>query len=111
MAEFATRFGPDDADIAPWIAEAVEPLRNGLNAVENLFDPQSIMIGGNAPDWLIDTFMARAEPLLPSVGRVARTLPRIMKSELGPDAVARGAAVLPLLATLNPLYRELNPYV
>lgn len=111
MAEFATRFGPDDPDIAPWIAEAVEPLRNGLNAVENLFDPQSIMIGGNAPDWLIDTFMARAEPLLPSVGRVERTLPRIMKSELGPDAVARGAAVLPLLATLNPLYRELNPYV
>jgi predicted NBD/HSP70 family sugar kinase len=111
MAEFATRFGPDDPAIAAWLAEAVEPLRNGLNAVENLFDPQSIMIGGNAPDWLIDTFMARAEPLLPSVGRVARTLPRIMKSELGPDAVARGAAVLPLLATLNPLYRELNPYV
>jgi len=111
MAEFAARFGPDDPAIATWIAEAVEPLRNGLNAVENLFAPQSIMIGGNAPDWLIDTFMARAEPLPPSVGRVKRTLPRIMKSELGPDAVARGAAVLPLLATLNPLYRELSPYV
>ena len=111
MAEFATRFGPKDPDIEAWIAEAIEPLRNGLNAVENLFDPQSIMIGGNAPGWLIDTFMARVEPLLPSVGRVERTLPRIMKSELGADAVARGAAVLPLLATLNPLYRELNPYV
>ena len=111
MVEFATRFGPDDPEIEAWIAEAVEPLRNGLNAVENLFDPQSIMIGGNAPGWLIDTFMARVEPLLPSVGRVERTLPRIMKSALGADAVARGAAVLPLLATLNPLYRELNPYV
>lgn len=111
MAEFAQRFRPDDPVIADWIAQGVEPLRNGLNAVENLFDPQSIMIGGNAPGWLIDTFMARAEPLLPSVGRVERTLPRIMKSELGADAVARGAAVLPLLATLNPLYRELNPYV
>lgn len=111
MTEFATRLGPDDADIEAWIAQGVEPLRNGLNAIENLFDPQSIMVGGNAPDWLIDTFMARVEPLLPSVGRVERTLPRIMKSGLGADAVARGAAVLPLLATLNPLYRELNPYV
>ena len=55
--------------------------------------------------------MARVEPLLPSVGRVERTLPRIMRSGLGVDAVARGAAVLPLLAKLNPLYRELNPYV
>jgi hypothetical protein len=55
--------------------------------------------------------MARVEPLLPSVGRVERTLPRIMRSGLGADAVARGAGVLPLLATLNPLYRELNPYV
>lgn len=111
MAEFARRFGPEHPDIAAWIAQGVEPLRNGLNAVENLFDPQSIMIGGNAPDWLIDTFMAKAEPLLPSVGRVERTVPRLMKSELAADAVARGAAVLPLLATLNPLYRELNPYV
>ena len=111
MAEFASRLGPDAPQIEDWIAAGIEPLRNGLNAVENLFDPQSIMIGGNAPDWLIDTFMARVEPLLPSVGRVERTLPRIMKSELGADAVARGAAVLPLLATLNPLYRELNPYV
>jgi predicted NBD/HSP70 family sugar kinase len=111
MAEFANRFGPHDPRIEDWIAAGIEPLRNGLNAVENLFDPQSIMIGGNAPDWLIDTFMARVEPLLPSVGRVERTLPRIMRSGLGADAVARGAAVLPLLATLNPLYRELNPYV
>ena len=111
LAEFAERFGPDNPAIAAWIGEAVEPLRNGLNAIENLFDPQVIMLGGNAPGWLIDTFMERAEPLLPSVGRIERTLPRIMKSELGADAVARGAAVLPLLATLNPLYRELNPYV
>ena len=111
LAEFSERFSADDSPVAAWIAEGIEPLRNGLNAIENLFDPQVIMLGGNAPGWLIDAFMAGAEPLPPSVGRVERTLPRIMKSELGVDAVALGAAVLPLLATLNPLYRELNPYV
>lgn len=111
MSEFASRFDASDPDIQPWIEEGVEPLRNAINAVENLFDPQTIMIGGNAPDWLINIFMERVEPLLPSVGRIQRTLPRIMRSGLGPDAVARGAAVLPLLATLNPQYRELNPYI
>jgi len=109
--EFARRFRPGDPLLQDWIEAGIAPLRNGLNALENLFDPQTIMIGGNAPDWLIDTFLARIEPLLPSVGRVERHLPRLTKSELGADAVARGAAVLPLLARLNPLYRELNPYV
>ena len=47
MAQFTKRIGPDDPHIEEWIARAIEPLRNGLNAIENLFDPQSIMIGGN----------------------------------------------------------------
>lgn len=110
MAEFTSHFNPQDPHVSAWVAEGVEPLRNALNALETLFDPQTIMIGGNAPDWLIDTFMARVEPLLPSIGHIKRSLPRIMKSDLGADAVARGAAVLPLLASLNPQYRELNPY-
>ncbi|MBZ9994152.1 ROK family transcriptional regulator [Mesorhizobium sp. BH1-1-4] len=110
MSDFSTRFDASHPEIQSWIQEGVEPLRNAINAVENLFDPQTIMIGGNAPDWLINAFMARAEPLLPSVGRIERTLPRMMRSGLGPDAVVRGAAVLPLLTTLNPHYRELSPY-
>lgn len=109
-SEFAASFNAGDPLIQAWIAQGVEPFRNALNALENLFDPQTVMIGGNAPGWLIEAFMARAEPLLPSVGRIERRLPRIMKSDLGVDAVARGAAVLPLLAQLNPQYRDLNPY-
>ncbi|MBZ9677180.1 ROK family transcriptional regulator [Mesorhizobium sp. ES1-1] len=110
MAEFASRVDAENPDIECWIAQGVEPFRSAINAIENLFDPQTIMIGGNAPDWLITQFMSRAEPLLPSVGRVQRTLPRMMRSDLGADAVAHGAAVLPLLATYNPQYRDLNRY-
>ncbi|SNB77838.1 Sugar kinase of the NBD/HSP70 family, may contain an N-terminal HTH domain [Arboricoccus pini] len=109
-AAFAATFDDSHPLISSWIGAGVEPFRNALNALENLFDPQTIMIGGNAPDWLIEVFMAKAEPLLPSVGRIERTLPRIIRSDLGVDAVVRGAAVLPLLTTLNPQYRELNPH-
>jgi hypothetical protein len=37
--------------------------------MENLFDPQTIMLGGNAPDWLIDALVEGVQPLYPSVGR------------------------------------------
>jgi hypothetical protein len=68
------------------------------------------MFGGNAPGWLIDAFAARVLPLHPSIGKAQRDLPRLMRAELGPDAVARGAAVLPVQASLNPQYRVLNPF-
>ncbi|ODT14062.1 MAG: hypothetical protein ABS35_35965 [Kaistia sp. SCN 65-12] len=110
IAEFAMSFDATDTHMEAWIADGLEPFRNAINALENLFDPQTIMIGGNAPDWMIGAFMSRLEPLLPSIGHIERKLPRIMKSDLGADAVARGAAVLPILATLNPQYRNLNPY-
>lgn len=102
------RFGAGHSLVQAWMAEGLEPFRMGLNALENLFDPQTIMIGGDAPAWLIEAFMARVEPLHASVSRTERALPRLMRAELGADAVARGAATLPLLAMLDPQYRELD---
>jgi hypothetical protein len=37
-------------------------------------------------------------------------LPRLIKAELGQDAVARGAAALPVLSKLNPQYQRLNAF-
>jgi predicted NBD/HSP70 family sugar kinase len=94
--------------VAQWIERARHPLRIGLNTLENLFDPQTIMFGGDAPDWLISAFIEGVQPLYPSVSARTRDLPRLMRADLGADAVARGAAVLPVLAMLNPQYQELT---
>jgi predicted NBD/HSP70 family sugar kinase len=110
MREFEERFDITHPDVVAWIDEGVEPLRTGLNTIENLFDPQTMMLGGNAPGWLIDAFIKRVEPLHPSVGRHKRDLPRLVKAELGRDSVARGAAVLPVLSKLNPQYQQLNVF-
>ncbi len=96
--------------VAAWIAAALEPLRVGLNTIENLFDPETIMLGGTAPAWLIDALVAGVHPLYPSVGRHNRVIPRLTKAELGRDSVVRGAAVLPVLSRLNPQYQQLNPF-
>lgn len=97
----------DDPVVAEWIEQAVAPLRDGINTLENLFDPETIMIGGNAPAWLIDALIRTVEPLHESIAQHRhRDLPRLMRPDLGADAVARGAATLPILALLNPHYRS-----
>ncbi|WP_448150268.1 ROK family protein [Labrys miyagiensis] len=101
-------FSADHPLVAAWMEEGLEPLRTGLNALENLFDPQTIMFGGDAPTWLIEAFIRRVEPLHTSISRTERDLPRVMRSDLGAGAVARGAAALPVLAMLNPQYRQLS---
>ena len=100
----------DHPAVSEWIEIAREPLRNGLNALENLFDPETIMLGGDAPAWLIDAFIEQVQPLHPSISRVERELPRLMKADLGSDAVIRGSAILPLLGRLNPHYQELSRF-
>jgi len=108
MEQFKDESYASHPAVVDWIEEGVEPLRVGINTIENLFDPQTIMLGGNAPLWLIEAFFERMEPLYPSVGRTDRDLPRLIKAELGHDAVARGAAALPVLSKLNPQYQHLN---
>lgn len=93
--------------VAEWMAQAIVPLRDGINTLENLFDPETIMIGGNAPPWLIDALIRMVEPLHESIAlHRDRALPRLMRPDLGADAVARGAATLPILTLLNPHYRS-----
>ena len=106
--DFERRFSAANPIVAAWIDQAVEPLRMGLNTLENVFDPETIMLGGDAPDWLIEALIEGVKPLYPSIARPDRDLPRLMKAELGGDAVARGAAALPLLTMLNPQYRQLG---
>ncbi len=110
LAAFEERFDARHPSIAPWIEAGIEPLRIGLNTIENLFDPETIMLGGNAPEWLIDALVEGVQPLYPSVGGHNPDIPRLIKAELGRDAVSRGAAVLPLLSRLNPQYQQLNPF-
>ncbi|MDQ7251520.1 ROK family transcriptional regulator [Dongia sedimenti] len=110
MSAFEERFDAAHPAVAAWIGEAIEPLRIGLNTIENLFDPQTIMLGGTAPAWLIDALVEDVQPLYPSVGRHNREIPRLIRAELGRDSVARGAAVLPVLSRLNPQYQQLNPF-
>lgn len=94
-----------------WLAEAAPLLRRAVVTVENLFDPQTILIGGLAPDALLARLLAAAAPLPPSIAeRRDRTAPRLTPARAGGDAVLRGAAALAVSGLLSPrlgtLFRE-----
>jgi predicted NBD/HSP70 family sugar kinase len=109
MEEFEQRIAHDDPLIEAWIEESVEPLRLGLNTLENLFDPETIYIGGDFPPWLLDIFAAQVRPLPVSVA-VNRTMEdRLQRAALGQDAAAIGAASLTISAALNPDERHRMP--
>ena len=86
-----------------WIAEAAPLLRSAIATIENLFDPETIILGGSAEGSLLTRLIAAAEPLAHSVSeRGGRSAPRITRSKDGGNAVLRGAAALVVAGVLSP---------
>lgn len=91
-----------------WIAEAAPLLRAAIATIENLFDPETIIIGGSAEESLLTRLIASAEPLAHSVSeRGGRAAPRITRSKDGANAVLRGAAALAAAGVLSPRFGSL----
>ncbi|WDR01561.1 ROK family transcriptional regulator [Devosia algicola] len=85
-----------------WIAEASDYLAPTITTIENLLDPETIILGGALPNSIIDALIAALEPLPVSVAAHGRHTPRIMRGQTGQLTAALGAAALPMLETITP---------
>jgi predicted NBD/HSP70 family sugar kinase len=107
-SEAADLIGPDGAGhpvLQAWIDQAVPLLRRAIGIIENLFDPQCIVLGGMLPQPLLERMEKQLHPLLPSVScRPARPQSRLRLSTLGADSALHGAAVLALSGMLSPRF-------
>ncbi|WEK50740.1 MAG: ROK family transcriptional regulator [Candidatus Kaistia colombiensis] len=91
--------------IDAWLEEAAPVLNSAIATIENLYDPETIVIGGLASDALLDRLLGATQPLMHSVAeRNGRTTPRLMLSSDGQDAVLRGAAALAISGVLSPRF-------
>jgi predicted NBD/HSP70 family sugar kinase len=91
--------------VTGWLAEAAPLFRSAISTIENLFDPQTIIIGGLSGTDIPQRLLAAAEPLANSVSsRRNRSAPRIMFSTTGHDAALRGAASLAISGALAPRF-------
>ena len=88
--------------LADWVDQAVVKLRIALCSIENLFDPEAILIGGHFPDRLMDSLIGGLGAMSQSVSnRRDRRHPRIIRAAVGPQVTALGAAVLPIYETMS----------
>ena len=83
-----------------WIQRAAEALSIGIATVENLFDPERIIVGGAAPAALLERLVAVLGTLRPSV-RQDLGPARVRVSALGERSAALGASALPILAATS----------
>jgi predicted NBD/HSP70 family sugar kinase len=91
-----------------WCQQAAGHLRNAVCMIENLLDPETIVIGGSAPKALLEHILALAMPLSGSVrAGVAAESDRILLSEHDEDSSILGAAVLPIYEMLSPRFEML----
>jgi predicted NBD/HSP70 family sugar kinase len=93
---------------ADWVAEVGPVFRNAIAIVENLFDPETVILGGLAPTALLERLAAAAIDLPISISaRRDRTVPRVIVARGGQQSVMRGAAALAVAGVLSPRFGQM----
>jgi predicted NBD/HSP70 family sugar kinase len=103
--EALRRWNGSDAD---WVSEVAPIFHNAIAIIENLFDPETVILGGLAPTDLLERLAGSAAGLHNSVSaRSDRSTPRIMVASGGQHTVLRGAAALAVSGVLSPRFGQI----
>ena len=86
-----------------WLDAATQPLAQAVTIVENILDPEAIVLGGAMPDSLIDHLVATTKLATRSVAnRPKRPVARLLRGTTGRMTGALGAAALVLNQEFTP---------
>jgi predicted NBD/HSP70 family sugar kinase len=92
-----------DAVLSHWLDEAARLLSPVIGTLENIFDPEAVVLGGALPDHALDELIARLDLPRGSVARRAdRTRPRVLRGASGRMTGALGGAALVIHDTVTP---------
>lgn len=96
-------FTSGDKDLHAWLDPASQALSYAISVVENLFDPETIILGGAMPDAMFGHFVTETSLPAQSVANRPRPdLPRLQRGASGRMTATLGAAALVLNRTLSP---------
>jgi predicted NBD/HSP70 family sugar kinase len=91
-----------------WIAEVAPIFHNAVAVIENLFDPETVILGGLASTDLLERLAGSTGGLHNSVSaRKDRIAPRLMVARGGQHSVLRGAAALAVSGVLSPRFGQM----
>lgn len=86
-----------------WLDEASAALGHAVQTLENLFDPETIILTGALPPAILDDLVARTPlPDLSVSNRPDRLHPRLIAGRVGRRAATLGAAALVVNTALSP---------
>lgn len=93
---------------AEWVKEIAPFFRNVVRTIENLFDPETIVLGGLAPQPLVRELATLVDGLDTSISaRANRALPRVVVASDCQHSALRGAAALAVFGVLSPRYGQM----
>lgn len=102
-AMLADLLAAQNPDLMGWADTAAEALSRAIGMLENLFDPQTVILGGALPDAMIDLLIARLNLPPGSIARHAmHQAPRVARGCSGRMTAALGAAALVIHDTVTP---------
>jgi predicted NBD/HSP70 family sugar kinase len=95
-------FQQSDPDLMGWLTSASAALGHAMAIVENMFDPQTVILGGAMPDAVLDYLVEHAPlPELSVSNRPNAPHPRLMRGASGRMTATLGAAALILNRALS----------
>lgn len=94
--------------VAEWVEEVAPFFRNTIRTIENLFDPETVVLGGLAPQNLLAELATLGDGLNNSISaRANRTHPRVVVASDCQHSALRGAAALAVFGVLSPRYGQM----
>lgn len=98
QSEFMKRLKNKDDTFYQWLENAAADLRYLTNILENIFDPETIIVSGYLPQEITEMLIQRAYPLHDSISnRQVRNFERISLGYCQKGITAKGAALSTLL--------------
>lgn len=93
----------ENPDLLDWIKNAAQHLSQVISILENIFDPETIILGGAMPDAVMDTLIANLElPKGSLANRNDRTFERVLRGSSGRFTAAIGGAAMIVHKTTMP---------
>ncbi|NKB52200.1 MAG: ROK family protein [Rhizobiaceae bacterium] len=96
-------YARNDPDFMDWLDSGATALSQALGLIENLFDPQTTILGGAMPEVVLDHLIANTSlPELSVSNRVDSSHPRLQRGTCGRMTATLGAASLILNRAFTP---------
>ena len=99
----ARAYDARDPALLDWLAAASEPLSTAVAIIENMLDPEAVILGGAMPDAILDHLIGAVRLSDRSVAhRPTRNVPRLLRGASGRMTATLGAAALVINRAFTP---------